>query len=1122
MRNLSYKKFVKVRNLMGGAFSLALFVFGLLPGVAQAATELQYDGGYSYGLVSQTLTKARSPYIFHGGCFAATKIPSGITVTVEAGVIIKFGLESGCGSSAGGIGVFGNFFVNGTPEEPVIFTSIRDDSVGGDTGGDGSATSPQPGNWNDIEISSTGSNIVGIHNAIFRYGGFKGTLIDILSGTSGITLENIELAYNAGFGLATRRSIIITSSSFHDNLSGAINADNLWAPQVDARNSWWGDATGPQVSSNVLGRGQIFWGNVLYDPWIGKPPLNSAPTLEFVPVGGFEDGVEPNTSFAPGQKPVFQVEYRDVENQAPVNIKMVANGASYPLTALLGQDGNYTNGEIFVFSGPTSTFPKGNYSFHFEASDGALSSRLPVSGELTFAIKLEPVILIPGILGTEMKRGSELLWMDGPRMLGSSADEFMDSLMMDQNGVTVGNIDTLDIIRQKSFLFIDFNYSDLLIRELESKSYQENADLFVFPYDWRFSNTITSQRLKEKIDAVTAQTGSQKVDLVAHSMGGLVAKQYVLDNGGSKVNKLIFVGTPHLGAPKAFKNLLAGDTFGLPFILNPLEMKKLSQNMPSAYELLPSQTFFNRFGGYFIGSATTPVDYLQTKNFLLSRNVNAAMLQAGEAFHSSALDNFNASGVSIVNISGCNTPTIGRLTRRNTFLEGGVMTEEYDVEVVAGDGTVTLPSASAVPNARQFFATEVDHAKMMSQNGPRSLITQILTDTFDTSALPSNIQVDPGGNCHLKNGKLISVHSPVDLHVYDAAGNHVGPAANGSVDQNIEGATYDNIANNKFIFVPEDAGQIYTMKLDATAAGTFSLRVANIEDGQNTQTTYFSDIQIVPASQGEMLVGATSTDTVLQFDAAGTNTFVPVSASAVLGTSAAGDVTPPTTSLQLQGTNGQSGWYLSSVSVTLQATDDNAGVLKTEYSLDNGTTWQAYSAPFTIVQEGKNTILYKSIDRAGNREEAKQESFSVDSSLPTTTIALKGQSGYYGWYLSPVTVTISAADVTSGVLRTEYSLDNGNTWQTYAAPFLVAKESTSTVFYRSIDRAGNTEVAKQRGIQIDTTVPEAQIVFDPAKKDIVVSSPPPAIIIDKKEMVRVEDPAGNMLELYFTEKDRRR
>ena len=57
-----------------------------------------------------------------------------------------------------------------------------------------------------------------------------------------------------------------------------------------------------------------------------------------------------------------------------------------------------------------------------------------------------------------------------------------------------------------------------------------------------------AKRLENLVDLVQYRTGRDKVNIVAHSMGGLVAREYVKNYGGSSsVNKLIMIGTPNHG-----------------------------------------------------------------------------------------------------------------------------------------------------------------------------------------------------------------------------------------------------------------------------------------------------------------------------------------------------------------------------------------------------------------------------------------------------------------------------------------------------------------------------------------------------------------------------------------------
>src|SRR5262249_27720602 len=86
------------------------------------------------------------------------------------------------------------------------------------------------------------------------------------------------------------------------------------------------------------------------------------------------------------------------------------------------------------------------------------------------------------------------------------------------------------------------------------------------------------------------------------------------------------------------------------------------------------------------------------------------------------------------------------------------------------------------------------------------------------------------------------------------------------------------------------------------------------------------------------------------------------------------------------------------------------------------------------------------------------------------TASLTGTEGTNGWYVSAVTVSLSAQDATSGVAGTEYNLDGGG-WTAYAGDFEVSGEGQHEVLFRSKDRAGNLEADGKVEFQIDTLAP---------------------------------------------------
>ncbi len=186
------------------------------------------------------------------------------------------------------------------------------------------------------------------------------------------------------------------------------------------------------------------------------------------------------------------------------------------------------------------------------------------------------------------------------------------------------------------------------------------------------------------------------------------------------------------------------------------------------------------------------------------------------------------------------------------------------------------------------------------------------------------------------------------------------------------------------------------------------------------------------------------------------------------------DSTPPSTTASVAGTPGDGGWYVSPVTVTLNATDNpgGSGVAGTLYSVDGGAP-QPYVVPFTISQNGSHLVVFYSSDLAGNAEAPQQLAVRIDQTPPTTTAAVSGTMGTNGWYKAgtPVVLTLSATDNAngSGVASTTYAV-NGGPLQNYTAP-VTFTDGVYTVAYGSMDAAGNVETTKTVSFKVDQTPP---------------------------------------------------
>ncbi|MDQ4077773.1 MAG: alpha/beta fold hydrolase, partial [Chloroflexota bacterium] len=100
--------------------------------------------------------------------------------------------------------------------------------------------------------------------------------------------------------------------------------------------------------------------------------------------------------------------------------------------------------------------------------------------------------------------------------------------------------------------FVD--YGQVFLKAFQEAGYRRNRDLFVAFYDWRKAVSDSARRyLMPWIERALRGSGSDKVILVGHSMGGLVARAYVQSSQyRGDVERLITLGTPHRGTPEAY------------------------------------------------------------------------------------------------------------------------------------------------------------------------------------------------------------------------------------------------------------------------------------------------------------------------------------------------------------------------------------------------------------------------------------------------------------------------------------------------------------------------------------------------------------------------------------------
>jgi pimeloyl-ACP methyl ester carboxylesterase len=195
-----------------------------------------------------------------------------------------------------------------------------------------------------------------------------------------------------------------------------------------------------------------------------------------------------------------------------------------------------------------------------------------------------PVVLIPGILGSKLcSAGGAVLW-------GASAKASLSNFylldMTNKSSATIKPCGIIDSIQVLGPFYSIGAYSSLL-DAMRNWGLTEGKNLFIFDYDWRKSNLDNFIAFEQFVGSKFGP--DQKFNIVAHSMGGYIARLYMdRQEASQRVNKVIYLGTPFLGSMSTLGTLSEGWGTLPNWLAGGIDtIRHVALSFPSLLELLP-------------------------------------------------------------------------------------------------------------------------------------------------------------------------------------------------------------------------------------------------------------------------------------------------------------------------------------------------------------------------------------------------------------------------------------------------------------------------------------------------------------------------------------------------------
>jgi pSer/pThr/pTyr-binding forkhead associated (FHA) protein len=315
------------------------------------------------------------------------------------------------------------------------------------------------------------------------------------------------------------------------------------------------------------------------------------------------------------------------------------------------------------------------------------------------------VILVPGIMGSELWLGNERVWPNVKTLFTNpELYSYPSQVPLEPRSIVDEVVIVPNLIKQDQYNRL----GDYMVDEL---GFRRDVDFFEFPYDWRQDVRTSAGQLGELVESIS---GEQPVTIIGHSLGTLVTRYYVECLGGDKlVERIILMGGPHKGAVKGLVSLLVAPQV-LPFGIMGERLRQIMMTFPSSYQILPD---------YAVGTDQhgAQVNFLEENSWLQPEH--RPLLQLGRDFRKELEP---AAKVPTVSIFGYGIKTIC-----NVSIQRDAAGDLEDVTYLSeniGDGSV-LEQSAVLPGS-EIHPVRQHHGSLFVDNDVKMRLKVELTRPY--------------------------------------------------------------------------------------------------------------------------------------------------------------------------------------------------------------------------------------------------------------------------------------------------------------------------------------------------------------------------------------------------------